>query len=619
MAPLSKNPPIPAATDPAIIRNFCIIAHIDHGKSTLADRMLQATGVVAPRDMKAQYLDRMDIERERGITIKSQAVRMPWEIDGTSYALNMIDTPGHVDFTYEVSRSLAACEGALLLVDAAQGIEAQTLANLYLAMENDLTIIPVLNKIDLPAAMPDKYAEELANLIGCEPEEVLRVSGKTGEGVEALLDRIVEGIPAPVGQANAPARAMIFDSVYDSYRGVVTYVRVVDGKLEPRQKIKMMSTGAEHDLLEIGVISPDPIPSKGLSVGEVGYLITGVKDVRQSRVGDTVTSAVKPAAESLGGYEDPKPMVFSGLFPIDGSDYPALRDALDKLKLNDAALVYEPETSAALGFGFRCGFLGLLHLEIVRERLEREFNLDLISTAPNVIYDVVDESGNAKRVTNPSEFPEGKVATIREPMVACTIIAPSDYIGAIMELCQSRRGQMGGMDYLSEDRVEMRYRLPLAEIVFDFFDQLKSRTRGYASLDWKFDGEEEADLVKVDILLQGEKVDAFSAITHRDKAYSYGLMMTSKLRELIPRQQFEVPIQAAIGSRIIARENIRAMRKDVLSKCYGGDISRKRKLLEKQKEGKKRMKMVGRVEVPQEAFIAALSSGEEKEKKDKKK
>ncbi|EFJ77293.1 GTP-binding protein LepA [Rothia dentocariosa M567] len=619
VAPLSKNPPIPAATDPAIIRNFCIIAHIDHGKSTLADRMLQATGVVAPRDMKAQYLDRMDIERERGITIKSQAVRMPWEIDGTSYALNMIDTPGHVDFTYEVSRSLAACEGALLLVDAAQGIEAQTLANLYLAMENDLTIIPVLNKIDLPAAMPDKYAEELANLIGCEPEEVLRVSGKTGEGVEALLDRIVEGIPAPVGQADTPARAMIFDSVYDSYRGVVTYVRVVDGKLEPRQKIKMMSTGAEHDLLEIGVISPDPIPSKGLSVGEVGYLITGVKDVRQSRVGDTVTSAVKPAAESLGGYEDPKPMVFSGLFPIDGSDYPALRDALDKLKLNDAALVYEPETSAALGFGFRCGFLGLLHLEIVRERLEREFNLDLISTAPNVIYDVVDESGNAKRVTNPSEFPEGKVATIREPMVTCTIIAPSDYIGAIMELCQSRRGQMGGMDYLSEDRVEMRYRLPLAEIVFDFFDQLKSRTRGYASLDWKFDGEEEADLVKVDILLQGEKVDAFSAITHRDKAYSYGLMMTSKLRELIPRQQFEVPIQAAIGSRIIARENIRAMRKDVLSKCYGGDISRKRKLLEKQKEGKKRMKMVGRVEVPQEAFIAALSSGEEKEKKDKKK
>lgn len=616
MSPMAHQAPVPAATNPEILRNFCIIAHIDHGKSTLADRMLQATGVVTPREMKAQYLDRMDIERERGITIKSQAVRMPWDVDGTAYALNMIDTPGHVDFTYEVSRSLAACEGALLLVDAAQGIEAQTLANLYLAMENDLTIIPVLNKIDLPAANPDKYAQELANLIGVEPEDVLRVSGKTGEGVEELLDRIVELVPAPQGNPEAPARAMIFDSVYDSYRGVVTYVRVVDGSLSPRQKIKMMSTGAEHDLLEIGVISPEPIPSKGLGVGEVGYLITGVKDVRQSRVGDTVTSAHKPAEVSLGGYEDPKPMVFSGLFPIDGSDYPVLRDALDKLKLNDAALIYEPESSAALGFGFRCGFLGLLHLEIVRERLEREFNLDLISTAPNVIYDVVDETGESRRVTNPSEFPEGKIATIKEPMVTCTIIAPSEFIGAIMELCQSKRGQMGGMDYLSQDRVELRYRLPLAEIVFDFFDQLKSRTKGYASLDWKFDGEEEADLVKVDILLQGEKVDAFSAITHREKAYSYGVMMTGKLRKLIPRQQFEVPIQAAIGSRIIARENIRAIRKDVLSKCYGGDISRKRKLLEKQKEGKKRMKMVGRVEVPQEAFIAALSSDEET--KDKK-
>lgn len=618
MSPLATNPPIPSATDPAVIRNFCIIAHIDHGKSTLADRMLQATGVVTPREMKAQYLDRMDIERERGITIKSQAVRMPWKKDGVNYALNMIDTPGHVDFTYEVSRSLAACEGALLLVDAAQGIEAQTLANLYLAMENDLTIIPVLNKIDLPAAQPDKYAEELAHLIGVEPEDVLRVSGKTGEGVAELLDRIVELLPAPEGKADAPARAMIFDSVYDSYRGVVTYVRVVDGRLESRQKIKMMSTSAEHDLLEIGVISPEPNPTKGLGVGEVGYLITGVKDVRQSRVGDTVTSSVNGASDSLGGYQDPKPMVFSGLFPIDGSDYPVLRDALDKLKLNDAALIYEPETSAALGFGFRVGFLGLLHLEIVRERLEREFNLDLISTAPNVIYDVVDESGETRRVTNPSEFPEGKIAEIREPMVACTIIAPSEFIGAIMELCQSRRGIMGGMDYLSQDRVELRYRLPLAEIVFDFFDQLKSRTKGYASLDWKLDGEEEADLVKVDILLQGEKVDAFSAITHRDKAYSYGVMMTGKLRELIPRQQFEVPIQAAIGSRIIARENIRAIRKDVLSKCYGGDISRKRKLLEKQKEGKKRMKMVGRVEVPQEAFIAALSSGEESKDKSKK-
>ncbi|WP_129657979.1 translation elongation factor 4 [Rothia halotolerans] len=618
MAPQASEAPRPAATDPSILRNFCIIAHIDHGKSTLADRMLQATGVLTPREMKNQYLDRMDIERERGITIKSQAVRMPWEVEGTAYALNMIDTPGHVDFTYEVSRSLAACEGALLLVDAAQGIEAQTLANLYLAMENDLTIIPVLNKIDLPAAQPEKYAEELANLIGVDPEDVLRVSGKTGEGVEELLDRIVRDLPEPQGMADAEPRAMIFDSVYDSYRGVVTYVRVVDGMLRPRQKIAMMSTGAEHELLEIGVISPEPKPTEGLGVGEVGYLITGVKDVRQSRVGDTVTDAKRPAPENLGGYEDPKPMVFSGLFPIDGSDYPILRDALDKLKLNDAALVYEPETSAALGFGFRVGFLGLLHLEIVRERLEREFNLELISTAPNVIYDIVAEDGTSMRVTNPSEFPEGKISTIEEPMVACTVIVPSEFIGAVMDLCQSRRGQMGGMDYLSQDRVELRYRMPLAEIVFDFFDQLKSRTRGYASLDWKLDGAQESDLVKVDILLQGERVDAFSAVTHRDNAYSYGTTMATRLRELIPRQQFEVPIQAAIGSRIIARENIRAIRKDVLSKCYGGDISRKRKLLEKQKEGKKRMKMVGRVEVPQEAFIAALSSGEESKDKSKK-
>ena len=618
MSPLAVNAPVPASTDPSILRNFCIIAHIDHGKSTLADRMLQATGVVTTREMKAQYLDRMDIERERGITIKSQAVRMPWNVGGTDYALNMIDTPGHVDFTYEVSRSLAACEGALLLVDAAQGIEAQTLANLYLAMENDLTIIPVLNKIDLPAAQPEKYAQELGNLIGVDPEDVLRVSGKTGEGVEALLDRIVELVPAPQGDADAPSRAMIFDSVYDTYRGVVTYIRVVDGKLTPRERIRMMSTGAQHELLEIGVISPEPKPTEGLGVGEVGYLITGVKDVRQSRVGDTVTNHQRPAAENLGGYEDPKPMVFSGLFPIDGSDYPVLRDALDKLQLNDAALVYEPENSAALGFGFRCGFLGLLHLEIVRERLEREFNLDLISTAPSVSYNVTLEDRTERAVTNPSEFPEGKIAEIREPMVAATVLAPSEFIGAIMELCQSKRGQLKGMDYLSEDRVELRYRLPLAEIVFDFFDQLKSRTKGYASLDWKAEGEEAADLVKVDILLQGEPVDAFSAITHRDKAYAYGVMMTGKLRELIPRQQFEVPIQAAIGSRVIARENIRAIRKDVLSKCYGGDISRKRKLLEKQKEGKKRMKMVGRVEVPQEAFVAALSS-DEAGAKDKKK
>ncbi len=610
---MARSALAPNATPPDLIRNFCIIAHIDHGKSTLADRMLQLTGVVDARAMRAQYLDRMDIERERGITIKSQAVRMPWALKDatgadTTYALNMIDTPGHVDFTYEVSRSLAACEGAVLLVDAAQGIEAQTLANLYLAMENDLTIIPVLNKIDLPAAQPEKYADELARLIGVEPEDCLQVSGKTGAGVEALLDTIVEKLPPPTGDPAAPARAMIFDSVYDTYRGVVTYVRVVDGNLSPRERILMMSTKATHELLEIGVISPEPVPSKGLGVGEVGYLITGVKDVRQSRVGDTVTNASRPATTALGGYRDPKPMVFSGLYPIDGSDYPDLRDALDKLKLNDAALVYEPETSAALGFGFRCGFLGLLHLEIVRERLEREFGLDLISTQPNVVYDVTMEDGKQVHVTNPSEFPDGKIAEVSEPIVRATILAPSEFIGAIMELCQSKRGQLRGMDYLSEDRVEMRYTLPLAEIVFDFFDQLKSRTRGYASLDYEPDGEQVADLVKVDILLQGEQVDAFSAIVHKDKAYSYGVMMAGKLKDLIPRQQFEVPIQAAIGSRIIARENIRAIRKDVLAKCYGGDISRKRKLLEKQKEGKKRMKMVGRVEVPQEAFIAALSS-----------
>ena len=607
MAP--PTAPAPGATDPELIRNFCIIAHIDHGKSTLADRMLGITGVVDARDMRAQYLDRMDIERERGITIKSQAVRLPWKgQDGKTYVLNMIDTPGHVDFTYEVSRSLAACEGAVLLVDAAQGIEAQTLANLYLALENDLHVIPVLNKIDLPAAQPDKFAAELAKLIGCDPEDCLRVSGKTGDGVGPLLDEIVTQLPPPIGDATAPARAMIFDSVYDTYRGVVTYVRVIDGHLSPRERILMLSTGTTHELLEIGVISPEPVPSKGLGVGEVGYLITGVKDVRQSRVGDTVTNHAKPAREALGGYKDPLPMVFSGLYPLDGSEYPALREALDKLQLNDAALVYEPETSVALGFGYRCGFLGLLHLEIVRERLEREFGLDLISTAPNVVYRVEMEDGTERVVTNPSEFPGGKIAAVHEPVVRATVIAPSEFIGAIMELCQSRRGSLLGMDYLSEERVELRYTLPLAEIVFDFFDALKSRTRGYASLDYEPTGEQVSDLVKVDILLQGEPVDAFSSIVHKDKAYGYGTLMTTKLKDLIPRQQFEVPIQAAIGARVIARENIRAIRKDVLAKCYGGDITRKRKLLEKQKEGKKRMKMVGRVEVPQEAFIAALST-----------
>jgi GTP-binding protein LepA len=607
--------PQPSRTDPALIRNFSVIAHIDHGKSTLADRMLQLTGVVDERAMRSQYLDRMDIERERGITIKSQAVRLPWHgPDGRTYILNLIDTPGHVDFSYEVSRSLAACEGAVLLVDAAQGIEAQTLANLYLALENDLHVIPVLNKIDLPAAQPDKYAAEIAHVIGCAPGDVLRVSAKTGDGVPELLNHLVEEIPPPVGDPAAPARALIFDSVYDSYRGVVTYVRVIDGQLSTRERVLMMSTKAAHEMLEVGVISPEPTKAAGLGVGEVGYLMTGVKNVRQSRVGDTVTSAARPAATPLSGYKDPKPMVFSGLYPMDGSDYPDLRDALDKLRLNDASLVYEPETSAALGFGFRCGFLGLLHLEIVRERLEREFDLDLISTAPNVVYRVVMEDGTELIVTNPSEFPGGKVAEVYEPVVRATILAPSEYVGSIMELCQSRRGQLLGLDYLSADRVEIRYTLPLAEIVFDFFDQLKSKTRGYASLDYEPTSEQLAALVKVDILLHGEPVDAFSAIVHKDKAYAYGVSMASRLKDLIPRQQFEVPIQAAIGSRVIARENIRAMRKDVLAKCYGGDITRKRKLLERQKEGKKRMKMVGRVEVPQEAFIAALSTESEGQK-----
>ena len=608
--------PEPARTPQSIIRNFCIIAHIDHGKSTLADRMLQLTGVVDARQMRAQYLDRMDIERERGITIKSQAVRLPWRgSDGTQYVLNLIDTPGHVDFTYEVSRSLAACEGAILLVDAAQGIEAQTLANLYLAIDADLQLIPVLNKIDLPAAQPDKYAAELANIIGCDPGDVLRVSAKTGEGVEDLLNAVVAQVPAPSGDLEAPARALIFDSVYDTYRGVVTYVRVVDGRLGKRERTLMLNTKAVHETLEIGVISPEPVPSDGLAAGEVGYLITGVKDVRQARVGDTLTTVANPATAALPGYGDPKPMVFSGLYPVDGDDYPELRDALDKLRLNDASLVYEPETSTALGFGFRCGFLGLLHMEIIRERLEREFDLVLISTAPNVVYRVATESGTEMVVTNPSEFPEGKVAQIFEPVVRATVLAPTDYVGAIMELCQSRRGVLLGMEYLSADRVEIRYTMPLAEIIFDFFDQLKSRTRGYASLDYEPAGEQEADLVKVDILLQGVPVDAFSQIVHADKARDYGLSMTARLKELIPRQQFEVPIQAAIGSRIIARENIRAIRKDVLAKCYGGDITRKRKLLEKQKEGKRRMKVIGRVEVPQEAFVAALSTEQAPDKK----
>jgi len=572
--------------------------------------MLQLTGVVDERSMRAQYLDRMDIERERGITIKAQNVRLPWRVGDTDYVLHLIDTPGHVDFTYEVSRALAACEGAVLLVDAAQGIEAQTLANLYLALDRDMVVIPVLNKIDLPAADPERYAAEIAHIMGCEPDQVLRVSGKTGEGVPELLDEVVKQVPPPQGEPDAPTRAMIFDSVYDIYRGVVTYVRVVDGKITPRERIVMMSTGATHELLEVGIVSPEPKASKGLGVGEVGYLITGVKDVRQSKVGDTVTTARHGATQALTGYREPKPMVYSGLYPVDGSDFPNLRDALERLQLNDAALTYGPETSVALGFGFRCGFLGLLHMEITRERLEREFDLDLISTAPNVVYRVVVEGGaeGGIQVTNPSDWPSGKIATVYEPVVKTTIIAPSEFIGTIMELCQSRRGELGGMDYLSPERVELRYTMPLGEIIFDFFDSLKSRTRGYASLDYEEAGEQEAALVKVDILLQGEAVDAFSAIVHKDGAAAYGNKMTTKLKELIPRQQFEVPVQAAIGSKIIARENIRAIRKDVLSKCYGGDITRKRKLLEKQKEGKKRMKTIGRVDVPQEAFVAALSA-----------
>ena len=618
---MAKNFAETTFTDLEYIRNFCIIAHIDHGKSTLADRILQYANVVDARDMRDQYLDNMDIERERGITIKAQNVRLPWvprtgPHKGQEIVMQMIDTPGHVDFTYEVSRALEACEGAILLVDAAQGIEAQTLANLYLAMENDLEIIPVLNKIDLPAADPEKYSLEIAHIIGCEPEDVLRVSGKTGEGVEALLDKVVELVPPPTTDhpMDAPARAMIFDSVYDTYRGVVTYIRMIDGKLTPRQKIKMMSTGAVHELLEIGIVSPTPKKCEGLGPGEVGYLITGVKDVRQSKVGDTVTWASKGATEPLQGYEDPKPMVYSGLFPISQADFPDLRDALEKLQLNDASLTYEPETSVALGFGFRCGFLGLLHMEITRDRLEREFGLDLISTAPSVSYRVVAEDGSHTHVHNPSDWPGGKLREVWEPIVKTTIIVPSEFVGSTMELCQSKRGQMGGMDYLSEDRVELRYTMPLGEIIFDFFDALKSRTKGYASLNYEEAGEQESNLVKVDILLNGDPVDAFSAIVHRDSAQWYGNKMTKKLKELIPRQQFEVPIQAAIGSKIIARENIRAVRKDVLAKCYGGDISRKRKLLEKQKEGKKRMKSLGSVSVPQEAFVAALSTDDNNKK-----
>jgi GTP-binding protein LepA len=607
------------------IRNFCIVAHVDHGKSTLADRMLQLTELVDERHMRAQYLDKMDIERERGITIKAQAARLPYkplgEV-GEEYLLNLIDTPGHVDFSYEVSRALNACEGAVLLVDAAQGMEAQTIANLYLAVEADLEIIPVLNKIDLPAARPDEVAREIAAIIGGEPEDVLRISAKTGDGVREVMDAIVDRVPPPSGDPDAPARALIFDSIYDPYRGTLVYFRVVDGELRPGEKIRLLATGFEGEIDDLAVNSPEETPIDALGVGEVGVLSAAIKDVGQAKVGDTITLAGKgwETIHPLPGYREPLPMVFSGLYPIDSDDFPTLRDALDKLRLNDASFSFEPETSAALGFGFRCGFLGLLHLEIIGERLDREFDIPLINTAPSVRYRVVlervdPESGEPAviEVSNPQDMPEpNQIRAIEEPTVTAMVLTPSDYVGKVMQLCEGRRGTMLAMDYLTEERVELRYRLPLASIITDFFDQLKSLTRGYASLDYEVGDYQAADLVRVDLLLNGDPVDAFSAIVHRDEAYPFGKSMVEKLKELIPRQMFDVPVQAAIGSKIIARETIKAKRKDVLAKCYGGDVSRKRKLLEKQKEGKKKMKSVGSVEVPQEAFVSALRSSSPK-------
>jgi GTP-binding protein LepA len=589
-------------------RSFAVISHVDHGKSTLSDRLLELTHTVSDRDMREQYLDSMELERERGITIKAAAARMTYTAaDDETYELNLIDTPGHVDFGYEVSRSLAACDGVLLLVDAAQGIEAQTLTNLYLALDAGLEIVPVLNKIDLPAAQPDKYAEEISKLIGCPIDEVHRISAKTGEGVPELLEAIVARIPPPAGNPEGPLRALVFDSVYDSYRGVIAYVRVVDGSLKSRSPITLMVSGSNVDADEIGYMSPTPVPVDILETGEVGYLISGIKDVSEVKVGETVTSTDAPADQPLPGYREPKPMVFAGIYPLVGDDFPMLRDALDKLKLNDAALIYEPESSGALGFGFRCGFLGLLHMEIVRERLEREFDLELIATAPSVGYEVVLTDGTRTMVRNPTEMPEAsRIDEILEPYVSVMIVTPSDYVGTVMQLCQERRGQLKEMHYLSPDRVEIRYLLPLGEIIFDFFDQLKSKTKGYASLDYEPAGMYPSDLVRVDVLLNQQPVDAFSTIVHRDKAYEYGKMMTERLRKLIPRQLFDVPIQAAIGSRIIARETVKAKRKDVIAKCYGGDVTRKRKLLERQKEGKRRMKQIGSVEVPQSAFIQAL-------------
>ncbi len=595
--------------DQDLIRNFSIVAHIDHGKSTLADRILEITGAVQQREMQDQLLDSMDIERERGITIKAQAVRVPWERSGVVYQLNLIDTPGHVDFTYEVSRSLAACEGALLVVDASQGIEAQTVANAHLAIDNGLDIVPVVNKVDLPAAYPDEVAAETAAFLGDDPDQVVRISAKSGLNVAAVLDAVVDRMPPPAGDPAAPARALVFDSVYDQYRGVIAYVRVVDGELVAGERIRSMATGQEQLVEEVGVMAPQMSPTGRLGAGEVGYVITGVKDVAEIKVGDTFTGAARPATEALAGYVDVKPMVFAGLFPTDGEQYEDLRDALAKLRLNDASLVYEPESSQALGFGFRCGFLGLLHMDVVRERLEREWDLDLIATTPNVLYDILTTGGDSVEVRNPSDMPPANsIEHMEEPYVRATVIVPKEFVGTIMELCQDRRGDFEKMDYLSETRVQLVYALPLAEIVLDFYDQLKSRTKGYASFDYEMIGYRESNLAKVDILLNGEPVDALSIIVHRDKAYEAGRALVERLRTIIPRQFFDVPVQAAIGSRVIARETIKAKRKDVLAKCYGGDISRKRKLLEKQKKGKKnRMKYVGAVEVPQEAFLSVLS------------
>jgi len=605
-------PPGDLLTDASRIRNLAIIAHIDHGKSTLADRLLERTGAISERDMRDQVLDSMDLERERGITIKAQAVRLMYDAGSGEHAINLIDTPGHVDFSYEVSRSLTACEGALLLVDASQGVQAQTLANAYLAIEHGLEVIPVVNKVDLPAAQPDKVAAELASIVGGTADEVLRVSAKTGEGVEELLAAVIERIPPPTGARDAPLQALVFDSHYDTYRGVVCYVRVMEGSLAGGERIRFMATGQEEEADEVGFMTPAPKPVKAIGPGEVGYVITGVKEVGRIRVGDTVTIAGRSAAAALEGYREPKPMVFSGLFPTDGVDFEDLREALEKLQLNDASLVFEPETSRALGFGFRCGFLGLLHMEVVRERLEREYDLDIVMTAPSVAYRVLTTDGEEVELRSPQDLPDPTSRReIREPFVKVMIITPSDFTGTVMELVQEHRGEMGGMHYLSPERVELTYQVPLAEIVFGFFDKLKSRSRGYASLDYEAAGYRAGDLVRVDVLLNGSPVDAFSSIVHTDKAYAYGRRLVEKLREIIPRQMFDVPIQAAIGSRVIARETVKARRKDVLAKCYGGDVTRKRKLLERQKEGKRRMKMVGSVEVPQEAFISVLEVDDE--------